>query len=646
MLPKFLTRVLYLSILLGSALFAQSANAAFTDNGNGTVSDTVTGLMWQRCAKGQIWSGSTCSGNATTYTWDAAAAITDSFAGQTDWRLPNLTELQWLLNPGSSPTRDTTTFPNTPVASFFWSGSPYAPLPLLAWAVNSDFGDTVASYKASNYYVRLVRGEQSIGTFALTVTKAGTGSGTITSNTGGIDCGATCSASFAGGTKVILTATPSSGSTFAGWSGDCTGTGSCVVTMSAAKAVTATFKPAPFVAISNNDITATTATVATTVAFNATDVGKPGAVFVTAWVPASGLGALGISTAPLPNAFVLVQLTSTGWQLVMNGQLIPYTSGTLAEQSVTLTILNNTDKASILGAQICVGYGTGATSTASDMIRNGRMQLTADVPDPNAASTSMGSCIIQNYSDSWWNASESGWGLTIIDHDTSAFVQWHTYDQTGHNQKYVISGIFSNGKCLLTGDIQHITGPSWTLPTFDANQVIITTVGSGSIDFCPSGLASGAIVFNYNNVDGITGSKQLTRLPFGDDVPHWGGVANTGAADFTDLWWNPSEPGWGVGVTQHGNNIFFRIFVYDTDGRPLLFAASGAPSSSGTSFSGAVTLTTGPWFGSNPFDPNQVVRTATPGNTATLTFSDANNGMLSYTVNGITVMKAITRLAF
>src|ERR1039457_2344196 len=181
----------------------------------------------------------------------------------------------------------------------------------------------------------------------------------------------------------------------------------------------------------------------------------------------------------------------------------------------------------------------------------------------------------QNYSDSWWNANESGWGITITDHSTDLFVQWYTYDQSGHNQKYVIAGgTFSNGKCQFSGTITHVTGPSWTLPTFDPTQVTRTSAGTATINFCPTGLAAGTIVFNYT-ADGVSGSKQLTRLPFGNDVPHWGGQANTGAADFTDLWWNPNESGWGVSLTQHGNNIFFRIFVYDTDSRPLLFVVSG-----------------------------------------------------------------------
>ena len=63
----------------------------------------------------------------------------------------------------------------------------------------------------------------------------------MTSSPSGISCGATCSATYGSGTVVNLTATPAGGSTFTGWSGACTGTGSCSVTMSAAKTVTATF---------------------------------------------------------------------------------------------------------------------------------------------------------------------------------------------------------------------------------------------------------------------------------------------------------------------------------------------------------------------------------------------------------------------
>ena len=77
--------------------------------------------------------------------------------------------------------------------------------------------------------------------YALTVTKSGSGGGTVTSNTGGINCGSTCSATYSSGTTVTLSAAPSSGSTFGGWSGACSGTGSCILSMTAARSVTATF---------------------------------------------------------------------------------------------------------------------------------------------------------------------------------------------------------------------------------------------------------------------------------------------------------------------------------------------------------------------------------------------------------------------
>jgi phospholipase C len=76
----------------------------------------------------------------------------------------------------------------------------------------------------------------------LTVTSAGTGTGTIASTPAGINCQQSCTASFPKGTGVVLTATPEEGASFAGWSGGCTGKGTCNLTLAASTAVTSTFE--------------------------------------------------------------------------------------------------------------------------------------------------------------------------------------------------------------------------------------------------------------------------------------------------------------------------------------------------------------------------------------------------------------------
>jgi Divergent InlB B-repeat domain len=84
----------------------------------------------------------------------------------------------------------------------------------------------------------------SAGMQTLSVTPTGSGgTGTVTSSPAGINCGDDCSESYALGTPVTLTATPDAESTFAGWGDDCSGTGTCTVTMSASHHVTAAFNP-------------------------------------------------------------------------------------------------------------------------------------------------------------------------------------------------------------------------------------------------------------------------------------------------------------------------------------------------------------------------------------------------------------------
>jgi hypothetical protein len=102
-------------------------------------------------------------------------------------------------------------------------------------------GSADANCVVSDFAVDTVFLNVPSGSFRLSLTLAGTGAGSVSSSPAGITCPSTCSANFNSGTVVTLTATAATGSTFAGWSGACSGIGTCSVTMTAAKAVTATF---------------------------------------------------------------------------------------------------------------------------------------------------------------------------------------------------------------------------------------------------------------------------------------------------------------------------------------------------------------------------------------------------------------------
>lgn len=95
--------------------------------------------------------------------------------------------------------------------------------------------------------------------YALTVSK--TGDGRIVSTPSGIDCGATCTADFFSGTSVTLVATPDPGWSFGGWSGPCSGTGSCTVVVDAAKTVGAGFLPPPPTGGETANVSVTSGTV-------------------------------------------------------------------------------------------------------------------------------------------------------------------------------------------------------------------------------------------------------------------------------------------------------------------------------------------------------------------------------------------------
>lgn len=130
---------------------------------DGTATHVTTGLVWMRCSLGQDWNGSTCTGSASTYTWQQALQAVEAFnsgggfAGHNDWRLPNKNELNSIVERKCyAPAINGAIFPATSV-DWYWSSSPYADDASAAWNVSFNGGCVIASPKSELDRVRLVR---------------------------------------------------------------------------------------------------------------------------------------------------------------------------------------------------------------------------------------------------------------------------------------------------------------------------------------------------------------------------------------------------------------------------------------------------------------------------------------------------------
>lgn len=217
----------------------------FADNGDGSVTDNLTGLIWLKnagCFAAQNWDAALTSANTLA---EGSCGLSDaSVAG--DWHLPDKNELLSLIDYGASTAALPAGHPFTSVQSTvnYWSATTYTFNPGSAWRVSLLSGSEDYGSKSDNRIAWPVRMGQLIK-IPLTLKVEGTGGGSVN---GGISCmsGKVCAPYLIiPGTAISLYATPDKISTFAGWTGDCTGIGNCNVTMNGAKTVSATFSAAP-----------------------------------------------------------------------------------------------------------------------------------------------------------------------------------------------------------------------------------------------------------------------------------------------------------------------------------------------------------------------------------------------------------------
>lgn len=123
-------------------------------------------------------------------------------------------------------------------------------------------------------------------------------------------------------------------------------------------------------------------------------------------------------------------------------------------------------------------------------------------------------------------------------------------------------------------------------------------------------------------------------------------AASTFSIDYSDLWGGgqpaPTEAGWGLNLIQQGDVIFGTMFVYGADNTARWFSVTLNPSGGSTTWTGPLDQTTGSYYG-GPWN-NASVTHSVVGNMS-ISFSNANSGALTYSVNGVQVTKTISRFS-
>jgi hypothetical protein len=259
---------------------------------------------------------------------------------------------------------------------------------------------------------------------------------------------------------------------------------------------------------------------------------------------------------------------------------------------------------------------------------------------PNSAEAIPPGGPTHNVQGLWWNSpagSESGWGVNLTQQGDILFATHFTYDTDGSGMWLVMSNGAKTAANTYTGTLYRTTGPAFSEPSWNPSLVAYTPVGSGTFTF--SNASTGTYAYTVN---GTSRSKAITRLAF--DTPPTCVASTTGSStNYSDLWWNASESGWGVNLQHQGSILFATWFTYDATGKGLWLVMSNAGKIGDGIYSGTIYRTVGTpllsaWV--------QSQHALTPVGVGTFTFPDFYNGTFAYDVNGVPGSKTIVRNVF
>ena len=243
-----------------------------------------------------------------------------------------------------------------------------------------------------------------------------------------------------------------------------------------------------------------------------------------------------------------------------------------------------------------------------------------------------------NYQGIWWNPSEPGWGINFAHQGDIIFATWFIYD--GQRKPWwLIAELHKTAEGVYSGPVSTVTGPPFNAVPF-APAPVETRVGTMTATFGDA--THGSLAYTVN---GIAQTKAIVPQEFGPrPTCAWAAQPNPAlATNYTDLWWNASESGWGINFAHQGDMIFATWFTYDANGKPWWLIAELHKAAAGVYTGGVSTVSGAPFLGV-AFDSSKVVES--PVGNATVTFTNGDSASFAYAVTRTSRSKAITRQVF
>ena len=355
-----------------------------------------------------------------------------------------------------------------------------------------------------------------------------------------------------------------------------------------------------------------------------------GATNAFSYVPAGTIGVEGNSGIAVNERANRIYVTSRlGYMTVIDGATNAAIYVTVPPGARDVAVNPNTNRVYVISPQ-------GVTIFDGSLLSGSAAPPPDPAPQPGVAPPAF------NVQGLWWRATESGWGVNLAHQGNKVFATWFTYDAAGNGLWLVMSDGEHQGNNTYTGGLYRTTGPAFSA-AFDPARVTYAQVGTATFSF--SDANNGTMTASVN---GVSITKSIARFVFSSPVPTCAAGASPGAQpNYQDLWWKSpagSESGWGVNIAHQGDTLFATWYTYGADGQPLWLSASNVVRTGNGTYSGALARSWGPPFDASPWDPSKVTRM--PAGNVTFAFSDANSGTMTYTLDGVTQSKSITRFAF